>query len=422
MDKKKIEDYRSRIKRARNRRNGKDPTRLIIICLACVVLVAVVAVAGIAVRAISGAMEARQEAQASLAAVTATEGTTAPAETTLSPEEESSLALEAEIESVVDGYENLGIVNVSGYLNMRETPSTDGKIIGKLLGGSACEIVNSDTDGWYQISSGGLNGYISSEFVLTGDEARTAALEEVEYRAIVTADKLNVRTEPNTEATIWTQISNSERYDVVSQQDGWVGIQLDDEVCYLANQFVDVRYALNEAIKYSPVVETTGSSSGNSGSSSSGSSSSSSSGSKTNSGSSGKVNNGAAGSAAGATSSTRTQIANYAVQFVGNPYVWGGTSLTNGADCSGFTMAVMSHFGVSLPHHSGSQANCGRSISSSEMRPGDLVFYSGGGAINHVALYIGNGQVVHASSAKTGIKISTWNYRTPVKIVNVLGD
>ena len=125
MDKKKIEDYRTRIKRARNRRNGKDPTRLIIICLACVVLVAVVAVAGLAVRAISGAMEARQEAQASLAAVTATEGTTAPAETTLSPEEESSLALEAEIESVVDGYENLGIVNVSGYLNMRETPSTD---------------------------------------------------------------------------------------------------------------------------------------------------------------------------------------------------------------------------------------------------------------------------------------------------------
>ena len=86
-------------------------------------------------------------------------------------------------------------------------------------------------------------------------------------------------------------------------------------------------------------------------------------------------------------------------------------------------MAVMSHFGVSLPHHSGSQAQKGRSISSSEMRPGDLVFYTNsGGTINHVALYIGNGQVVHASNKRDGIKISTWNYRTPAKIVNVLGD
>jgi len=83
----------------------------------------------------------------------------------------------------------------------------------------------------------------------------------------------------------------------------------------------------------------------------------------------------------------------------------------------------MKKYGVSLPHSSKAQANCGKSISSSQMRPGDLVFYTGSnGVINHVALYIGNGQVCHASSAKTGIKISTWNYRTPAKIVNVLGD
>lgn len=86
-------------------------------------------------------------------------------------------------------------------------------------------------------------------------------------------------------------------------------------------------------------------------------------------------------------------------------------------------MSVMAHFGVSLPHSSAAQANCGKSIKSSQMRPGDLVFYSGsGGGINHVALYIGNGQVVHASSKRTGIKISSWNYRSPSKIVNVLGD
>ena len=113
----------------------------------------------------------------------------------------------------------------------------------------------------------------------------------------------------------------------------------------------------------------------------------------------------------------------YVLQFVGNPYVWGGTSLTNGADCSGFTMKVLEHFGVSLPHYSGSQAKMGRGIKSSEMRPGDLIFYAGSsGAVNHVAMYIGGGQIVHAASRRSGIKISTWNYRTPVAIRNVLGD
>ena len=100
--------------------------------------------------------------------------------------------------------------------------------------------------------------------------------------------------------------------------------------------------------------------------------------------------NGGSGSqkASSSGSSKRAQIANYATQFLGNPYVWGGTSLTNGTDCSGFTMSVMAHFGVGLPHHSGSQAGAGRSISSSQMRPGDLIFYTNsGGTINHVALY-----------------------------------
>ena len=185
---------------------------------------------------------------------------------------------------------------------------------------------------------------------------------------------------------------------------GWVEIELDTTSAYVATEYVDVRYALNEAIEFTPMEESSGSSGGK------GSSGGSSSGSK-------------GGSSSGTTSSKRTQIANYATQFLGNPYVWGGTSLTNGADCSGFTMAVMSHFGVSLPHHSGSQASCGRAISSSEKRPGDLIFYTdSSGTINHVALYIGNGQVVHASNPSSGIKISNWNYRTPAKIVNVLGD
>ncbi|MEG2427071.1 MAG: C40 family peptidase, partial [Clostridium sp.] len=233
--------------------------------------------------------------------------------------------------------------------------------------------------------------------------------------AIVSTDRLNARTEPKTDAPIWTQVSNSERYIVLKQLDGWVEIELDSTSAYVATDFVDVRYALNEAIKFTPtpVVEEKVEAPAKKGTTSKGTTGKGTS----NKGGVGKTPGTAAGS------SKRSQIVNYAEQFLGNPYVWGGTSLTNGTDCSGFTMSVMGHFGIGLPHQSGSQAGCGKSISSSEMRPGDLLFYTNsGGSINHVSMYIGNGQVIHASNARDGIKISTWNYRTPAKIVNVIGD
>lgn len=119
----------------------------------------------------------------------------------------------------------------------------------------------------------------------------------------------------------------------------------------------------------------------------------------------------------------RSEIVTYALQFVGNRYKYGGTNPNTGVDCSGFTSYVMRHAaGVELPHSSGGQSRMGRQVSSSEMRPGDIICYGSGKRINHVALYIGNGQIVHASTEKTGIKVSRWNYRTPVRIVNVLGD
>ena len=115
------------------------------------------------------------------------------------------------------------------------------------------------------------------------------------------------------------------------------------------------------------------------------------------------------------------QVRNLMLKFVGNPYVWGGTSLTNGADCSGFTQSVLRNFGIRVPRVSREQANTGKGIKSSDMRPGDLIFYTNSkGTINHVAMYIGNGQIVHAASRRSGIKISTWNYRTPAKIRNVI--
>lgn len=119
----------------------------------------------------------------------------------------------------------------------------------------------------------------------------------------------------------------------------------------------------------------------------------------------------------------RNTIVNYALKFVGNRYVYGGSDPNTGADCSGFTSYVMRNAaGVYLNRTSTDQSGQGKAVSASDIRPGDLVFYGNGSSINHVAIYIGNGQIVHASSAKTGIKISNWNYRTPVKIRNVLGD
>ena len=323
-------------------------------------------------------------------------------------------------QTVLSLYDNLGVSNVSNYLNVRDNPDeTKGKIIAKLPSNAGCDILDTSTAGWLKIRSGNITGYVKSEYILTGQQAKDKALQVAKLMAISNTDGVNVRTEPNTNSSIYTQISNRERFLGADQQDGWVKIEIDDQDAYLSSDYVDVKYGLEEAIKYTPVVEvadTSNSKSNTKNSTGKSSSSSKSSGKKSS------ANDGAAGSKSGSVSSKRAQIANYAVQFVGNRYVYGGTSLTNGTDCSGFTMSVMAKFGVSLPHNSGSQAGSGKSITSSQMRPGDLVFYSGSGGINHVALYIGNGQVCHASNAKSGIKISTWNYRTPAKIVNVLGD
>ena len=288
---------------------------------------------------------------------------------------------------VLNFYDRPGVSNVSNYLNIRAGAGENEKIIGKLPSYAGCEILE-DANGWYKISSGGITGYVKSDYILTGDEAKQAAMNHAELMAIVHADRLNARTEPSTDAKIWTQISENERYHVAEQLDGWVKIEFDesgegdgdDEIsaAYVSSEFVEVRYALSEAIKFSPTEES---------------------------------------------ASLRSRIVNYAMKFLGNPYVWGGTSLTKGADCSGFTMSVMKNFGISLPHYSGSQAKSGKRIKSSEMRPGDLVFYGNSrGKINHFAMYIGNGQVINAASRRSGIKISTWNYRTPICIVDVIGN
>ena len=306
----------------------------------------------------------------------------------------------------INQYDNLVIFKKSGYMNVRSTPENKGddNVIGKLTSKAAGDIIET-LDGWYKIKSGTVTGYIAAdpELIATGQEAKDLAMQNATQMAIITTDVLNVRVEPNTDSKIWTQIVKDERYPVVDQQDGWVQIDLGsvdaedgsqdgDEKAYISTRDnnVEVRYALNEAIKFTPAKD-----------SSSGASSD--------------------GSGSSTKQSRRSQLVNYALQFVGNRYVWGGTSLTNGVDCSGFTVRVMEKFGVSLPHYSGSQAQMGKKVTSATMKPGDLIFYAGSnGKVNHVAIYIGNGRIVHAASRRSGIKTSTWNYRTPVAIRSML--
>ena len=128
----------------------------------------------------------------------------------------------------------------------------------------------------------------------------------------------------------------------------------------------------------------------------------------------------AAAKAAEEAASVRQNLVDYALQFVGGPYRAGGNDPHTGVDCSGFVRYVMQHgAGISMNRSSGSQATQGHAVNSSQMQPGDLLFYSGGSGINHVAMYIGDGKIVHASTYATGIKISKWNYRNPVKIVSM---
>lgn len=288
----------------------------------------------------------------------------------------------AKVEKVQDdtywGYQNLGIAHVDNNLNVRKEPSESGQIIGKMTKNSACEIISVE-DGWAKIKSGKVEGYCSTDYLYMGNEAIEKAKEVVSLVAVVNTETLKVRAEANTDSTVITLIPRGEQLEVGSIMDnGWVQFMLDDEEAYVSGEYVDVKERLETAVSLQELRYGQG------------------------------------------VSDTRVSLVQYAKQFIGNPYVWGGTSLTNGADCSGFTMSIYKKYGVSLPHHAASQAQLGTKISLAEAQPGDLVFYAKNGSINHVGIYIGNGQIVHASSPKTGIKISNVSYRTPAVIKRVL--
>ena len=271
-------------------------------------------------------------------------------------------------DTTICGYTNLGIAQVDSSLNVREQPDTNSDIVGKMQNDAGCEILEDDGE-WLKIESGQVTGYVKAEYIITGEAAVAKAQEVMKTIATVTTQTLNVRAEMNTDCTKLALMPEGEELEVLNQYDGWVEVDLDGDVGYASTDYVEISQQLPKAqtmteLKYGQGV-----------------------------------------------SDTRVSLVAYATQFVGNPYVWGGTSLTNGADCSGFVQSVFAHFGISLPRTTWDMENVGTAVSYDQAVAGDIILYDG-----HVGIYMGNGQIVNAINSAKGIGILPATYTNIVTV------
>lgn len=325
---------------------------------------------------------------------------------------EMDKALETKREE--ESFKSLVIAKVHDYVNVRSIPSEEGEILGKLYDKSVGEF-EEEENGWYKITSGSVTGYVKAGYCVTGDDAVELAKKVGTRIATVTTTTLKVREEPGLDTVVLGLIPISDQLLVTEELDGWVKVNIEEGDGYVSTDYVtlstefvkaeskaeeEARLA-KEAAERKAAQEAAAKAAREAQAKSNKNNSSS-----TGSTAAEPVLTGGSGSALG------QSVASYACQFVGNPYVWGGTSLTNGADCSGFVMSVYNNFGVSLPHSSSADRSVGSAVGGLEnAQPGDIVCYSG-----HVGIYIGNGQIVHASTAKTGIIISSASYRSVLSV------
>lgn len=324
---------------------------------------------------------------------------------------------ENDVPVVASEYADIAIAQVNNYVNVRAEANTDSEVLGKLYNNSAATVLETTDDGWYKINSGSVTGYVKAEYVVTGDE-ELARRVSTRY-ATVTTTTLYVRTEPSTESSILTMLGEGDDFVVVddSMKDtGWVIVTTEEGDGYVSTDYVNLwtdfvtaeskaeeeaRLAKEEAERQAAAAAAEAAKKKASRSSKSSSGSSTSTSGSSESSSSYSAPSGSDGQA----------VASYACQFIGNPYVYGGSSLTNGTDCSGFVMSVYAAFGIGLPHSSSGQRSCGYEVSLSEAQPGDIVCYSG-----HVGIYVGNNTIVHASTPSSGIKYSTATYRSVLSV------
>lgn len=312
-------------------------------------------------------------------------------------------------------FSNLVIAQVSNYVNVRSLPSEEGEIVGKLYDKSVGEFIE-EKDGWYKIKSGSCTGYVKGEYCVTGKEAEKLAKEVGTTYAVVNTTTLKVRKDAGTDASVLGLVPMGEELIVVGELDGWVQISIEEGDGYVSRDYVKLRTdfvhaeskeeeearlakeakAREEARAAAAAAQAA----------------------RAEQKAQRQADNQAVIEAAqntvavSAGSESGKAVIDYALQFVGNPYVYGGSSLTNGTDCSGFVMSVYSNFGVSLPHSSTALRSQGYDVGGvANAQPGDIICYSG-----HVGLYIGNGQIVHASTSKTGIIVSNVSYRNVLSV------
>jgi len=335
----------------------------------------------------------------------ATDATTLPIESIIEwIQSEELIPLAAEEPTEEDLFRNLVIAQVNTCVNVRSLPSEEGKVLGKLYNNSVGTFI-SEENGWYQISSGTVTGYVKAEYCVTGEEAVEIAKQVGTRFATVTTQTLFVRSEPTTESSILGMLPEGDDLLVLDETEGWFKVDVEEGTGWVSadyvsihTEFVQAESKEEEAKRLAKEEEERRKAREAAAAKAAASQKSSSSGSSSQNNTTYTVGEG---------SEMGKAVAEYALQFVGNPYVYGGTSLTKGADCSGFVMSVYANFGVSLPHSSKSDRSQGYAVDGLEnAQPGDLICYSG-----HVALYIGNGQIVHASNPTKGIIVSGASYR-----------
>ena len=343
------------------------------------------------------------------------------------------------------------------YVNVRTQPSTDsGEVIGILKNHDSAIIESVEDDGWYKIKSGDVEGYVAAWLIKTGDEAAAIAPTVAYNYAVNNAVSLNVRAQADEGSEVITALDEGSEAEIVADEGNWFKVALDsDTYGYVSKDYVEEKTAYPTAKTIDQMMsDTEAEKQAEQAADAAGSSDASADqGGETAAPADASQTQETAAqteapqtqetatqteapqtqetaaqteapqteAAAPAASATGSAVVAYASQFVGNPYVWGGTSLTSGADCSGFTMSVFANFGVSLPHYAASQLSCGTQVSIDSLAPGDLVFFSStGGEIDHVAIYVGGGSIVHAANSKSGICYGSLNWMTPVAACRVV--
>ncbi len=295
-------------------------------------------------------------------------------------------------------FKNLVIAQVRDYVNIRKAPDEKGEIVGKLYDNSAGTFL-SEKNGWYEITSGNVTGYVKAEYCVTGKDAIVLAKEVGTSLATVNTQTLYVRKEPSTDAPILSMVPEGEDFLILEEEEEWVKINVEEGDGWVSKEFVEIRTEFVEAESKEEEEARLAKEKEERRKAREAA--------RKKQQSQQSQSKPAVTYAVGEGSELGVAVAEYGLQFVGNPYVYGGSSLTNGTDCSGFVMSVYANFGVSLPHSSKADRTQGYAVDGLEnAQPGDLICYSG-----HVALYIGDGQIVHASNKKDGIKVSKADYK-----------